>query len=142
MDNLPKGLEVALKEEIYNRENEGDVLSALSRLNVTTSNAFIQFYKKYSGAFWSEAVPYELLDICDGKNNIEVYTEICRKEHGFLHNFLVLSELSTGAVLVLDSITDKVYEVDFEGGQDLLMNGELEVSWSNFNEFLKEYFEL
>lgn len=142
MDNLPKGLEVVLKEEIYNRENERNVLSVLSRLNVTASNTFVEFYQKYSGSFWSEAVPYELLDICEDTNNIEAYTEICRKEHGFLQNFLVISELSTGAVLVLDSITDRVYEVDFEGGQDLLMNGDLEVSWFTFYEFLKDYFEL
>lgn len=142
MDNLPKGLEVALEESTYNRENQSDVLSVLSRLEVAASNTFVEFYQRYSGSFWSEAVPYELLDICEGTNNIETYTEICRKEHGFLHKFLVLSELSTGAILVLDSITDKVYEVDFEGGQDLLMNGELEVSWPNFYELLKDYFEV
>ncbi|MNR45433.1 hypothetical protein D3C85_1642790 [compost metagenome] len=50
--------------------------------------------------------------------------------------------MSTGAILVLDSITDKVFEVDFEGGQDLLVYGELEMSWSNFYELLKDYFEI
>lgn len=142
MDILPHGLEDALKEEIYQRANEDDVLSALSRLNVTAPDTFIKFYQKYSGSFWSESVPYELLDLSEGANNIETYTEVCRKEHGFLQKFLVLSELSTGALLVLDGDSDQVYEVDFEGGQDLLMNGELEAAWPSFYEFLQDYFEL
>lgn len=142
MANLPEGLDIVLKEDIYKRQNTVDVHSVLSKLKVTTSNTFVEFYKKYSGSFWSESVPYELLDICDDVNNIETYTEICRNEHKFSNRFLVLSELSTGAVLVLDSITDRVYEVDFEGGQDMLINGNLDASWSTFYEFLEDYFEL
>ena len=28
-----------------------------------------------------------------------------------------------------DSVTDKVYSVNFEGGDELLLNGELKESW-------------
>ncbi|MGG3928305.1 SMI1/KNR4 family protein [Metabacillus fastidiosus] len=141
MTNLPDELHTALKEDIYKRENRDDVYSVLARLNVTASPTFVEFYKKYSGSFWGNSVPYELLDLCEDINNIESYTEICRKEHCFPDIFLVLSELSAGAALVLDSVTDKVYEVDFEGGNESLLNGSLKACWPSFYEFLKDYFE-
>ncbi len=58
----------------------------------------------------------------------------------FLKKYLVLSEMSANAILVLDSVTDKVYSVNFEGGDELLLSGELEETWPTFYEFLKEYF--
>ena len=81
------------------------------------------------------ACSYELLDIIDEENNIEYYTIIARKEHGFPNKYLVLTEMTANAVLVLDSVTDKVYSVNFEGGDELLLNGELKESWPTFYMF-------
>lgn len=50
--------------------------------------------------FWDEHVPYELLDIIDEENNIEYYTIIARKEHGFPNKYLVLTEMTANAALV------------------------------------------
>nr|WP_240634812.1 hypothetical protein [Bacillus cereus] len=66
---------------------------------------------------------------------------IARKEHGFPNKYLVLTEMTANAALVLDSVTDKVYSVNFEGGDALLLNGELKESWPTFYMFLKEYFK-
>lgn len=66
------------------------------------------------------------------ENNIKSYTLISRKEHGFPKQYLVLSEMSANAVLVLDTITDKVYIVDFEGGKELLFKGELKERGHHF----------
>lgn len=44
-------------------------------------------------------------------------------------------------ILVLDTELDKVYRVDFEGGELKLKNNELNETWSSFLEFLKEYFD-
>lgn len=71
----------------------------------------------------------------DEENNIEAYTLICREEHGFPKQYLVLSEMSANAVLVLDTVTDKVHIVNFEGGDELLLKGELEATWSTFYNF-------
>lgn len=49
--------------------------------------------------------------------------------------------MTANAALVLDSVTDKVYSVNFEGGDELLLNGELKESWPTFYMFLKEYFK-
>ena len=51
---------------------------------------------------------------------------------------MVLSEMSANAVLVLDTVTDNI--VNFEGGDELLLRGELKETWSSFFDFLKAYF--
>ncbi|MGG2134683.1 SMI1/KNR4 family protein [Bacillus sp. S2(2024)] len=140
MSVLPDKLDQVLREDIYKREGKNKVKETLTSLSVEVSDTFSDFYHRYAGPFWEEHVPYELLDIVDEENNIESYTIIARKEHGFPKKYLVLSEMSANAVLVLDSITDKVYLVNFEGGDELLLSGELKETWSTFYAFLKEYF--
>lgn len=140
MSILPKRLDKILGEEIYKREDSNLVQEALIRLGVNPSNTFKEFYTRYAGPFWEEHVPFELLDIAEEKNNIESYTLISREEHGFPKRYLVLSEMSSNAVLVLDTVTDKVYIVNFEGGDELLLKGKLKETWSSFFDFLKDYF--
>jgi len=137
---LPEKLDEILREEIYKREYCNLVQDALIRLGLSASDTFQEFYNQYAGPFWEEHVPFELLDIADKENNIESYTLISRKAHGFPKKYLVLSEMSANAVLVLDTVTDKVYIVNFEGGDELLLKGELKESWSSFFDFLKAYF--
>jgi len=140
MSILPEGLDKVLGEEIYKREDCNSVQDALIRLDVNVSNTFQEFYIQYAGPFWEEHVPFELLDIVDEENNIESYTLISRKEYRFPKQYLVLSEMSANAILVLDTVTDKVYVVNFEGGDELLLNGELKETWLSFFDFLKVYF--
>lgn len=49
--------------------------------------------------------------------------------------------MTANAALVLDSVTDQVYSVNFEGGDELLLSGKLKESWSTFYLFLKDYFK-
>jgi len=49
--------------------------------------------------------------------------------------------MSVNEAIVLDTETDKVYRVNFEGGDELLKEGALKEEWSNFNNFLKDYFD-
>jgi hypothetical protein len=140
MSILPERLDEVLGEEIYKRENINLVQDALIRLGVNALDTFEEFYIQYAGPFWEEHVLFELLDIADEENNIESYTLISRKEHAFPKQYLVLSEMSANAVLVLDTVTDKVYIVNFEGGDEMLLKGELKETWSSFFDFLKAYF--
>ena len=141
MNALPDELDQALEEDIYKREDKNKVKETLTNLGVEVSDTFREFYYRFAGPFWEEHVPYELLDIIDEENNIEYYTIIARKEHGFPNKYLVLTEMTANAALVLDSVTDQVYSVNFEGGDELLLNGELKESWPTFYVFLKEYFK-
>ena len=110
-------------------------------MDISPSEEFIQFYTTYAGPFWEEALGIELMDIIEDNNNILKSTNICREEHGFNKKYLVLTEMSANELIVLDSDTDKVYRVNFEGGDELLKNGELQEEWSSFTDFLKEYFD-
>ncbi|MFP3666399.1 SMI1/KNR4 family protein [Priestia sp. SIMBA_032] len=140
MKMLPDKLNQALEGEIYIREGKTAVKDALARLEVKVSQTFTEFYNRYAGPFWEEYVPFELLDLVDQENNIEAYTLICRREYGFPKQYLILSEISANAALVLDALTDSVYIVNFEGGDELLLKGELEATWPTFSDFLKSYF--
>lgn len=140
MSVLPNRLTEVLENERYAREDPTLVGNALKRLGVDSSDTFKAFYHHYEGPFWEEHVPFELLDLVDGENNIESYTLISRQEHGFLNHFLILSEMTSHAVLVLNTVTDKVYIVDFEGADERLKTGELEETWSSFFDFLQDYF--
>ncbi|WP_077357055.1 SMI1/KNR4 family protein [Virgibacillus halodenitrificans] len=140
MSILPERLDEVLGEEIYKREDSNLVQEALTRLGVNASDTFQEFYIQYEGPFWEEHVPFELLDITEEENNIESSTLTSRKVHGFPKQYLVLSEMSANAILVLDTVTDKVYIVNFEGGDELLLKGDLKETWSSFSDFLKAYF--
>lgn len=139
---LPVGLEEVLGEDIYKRENPNEVHETLVRLGVEVSDTFLAFYGQYAGPFWEEHVPFELLDIVEEERNIESYTNVCRKEHGFPNHYLVISEMSANTVLVLDTVMDKVYRVNFEGGDESLIKGELKESWGSFDLFLRSYFSV
>src|SRR5699024_551076 len=140
MSNLPDKLNEVIGEDIYIREDKIAVTNSLARLNVAVSDTFEEFYQLYEGPFWEEHVPFELLDIVEDVNNIESSTQISRNEHGFPNKFLVLSSMSANAVLVLDTKTDKVYTVNFEGEDELLLKEELEENWQTFYDFLRDYF--
>ncbi|RAS76919.1 SMI1/KNR4 family protein [Priestia endophytica] len=140
MDVLPLTLHGVLQEDLYKRRNKSKVKTALANLDVEVPSSFSEFYNTYEGPFWEEHVPYELLDMVEEEGNIQFYTDILRKEHKFPKNYLVLSELSVNTVLILDTLTDKVYCMSFEGEDEQLLNGELKASWSTFYAFLEDYF--
>ena len=60
----------------------------------------------------------------------------------FPKQYLVLTEMAANEVIVLDTINDKVYRFDFEGGDEALRNEQLEETWENFEDFLTTYFDL
>jgi len=141
MSKLPKSLKEILNDTIYSRNNRDDVIKAIKELGINPSEEFIQFYTTYAGPFWEETLGIELMDIIEDNNNILKSTNICRDKHGFNKKYLVLTEMSANEVIVLDSESDKMYRVNFEGGDELLKNGELQEEWSSFTDFLKEYFD-
>ena len=57
-------------------------------------------------------------------------------------HYLVLTEMVANEVIVLNTLDDKVYRVDFEGGDEKLLNGVLQAEWQSFEEFLIAYFDL
>lgn len=140
MNKLPRNLDSVLSDKMYLRSNKNNVIEAIKALDINPSEAFVQFYTKYEGPFFEENLGIELMDIIEEINNIFKSTNICRDEYGFDKKYIVLNEMLANEVVVLDTHSDKVYRVDFEGGDELLKNGELQEDWSSFFDFLKEYF--
>ena len=68
--------------------------------------------------------------------------KVSRIEHSFPVHYLVLTEMVANEVIVLNTLDDKVYRVDFEGGDEKLLNGVLQAEWQSFEEFLIAYFDL
>lgn len=130
----------ALNDASYERRDAQLAIETLDRLEIGNDEIRL-FYESYEGSFGSDFISHELLDLCDGYHTVETATIACRQAHGFPKNFIALTELSSaGKILVTDSLTSSVYEVDFEGGQLLLLSGEIEARWPNFINFLNEYF--
>ncbi|MBR3537075.1 MAG: SMI1/KNR4 family protein [Oscillospiraceae bacterium] len=140
MNNVLDFLKPKLSEDIYLREDILHVSNTLKDLEVSPSQEFIDFYTSYSGPFFEESLGFELLDIIDDSENIRNLTLACREQYEFENKFIVLTNMTANEVLILDTESDKVYRVDFEGGENKLKMNELKETWSSFLDFLKEYF--
>ena len=140
MNDLPDLVREELNTSIYERKDSSIIISAIKNLGVSPSRFFINFFENYTGPFWSEKLGYELLDLVEANPNIIKQTRICRELYKFPAKYIVLTELTAGQVAVLNSTTDEVLEVDFEGGDELLRRGDLKPRWFSFREFLIDYF--
>ena len=143
MNSLPKLVSKKLINPVYKRKNKSNVDITLKALGVSASSIFKLFYELYEGPFGSEVTGFEVVDLfeCEpNEQNIISLTKICREEYQFPNKFLVLTELLGGGVLVYDTENDCVFNVDFEGSDQDLINGTLEPDWSSFYEFLDFYF--
>ncbi len=131
----------ALESGAYRRESAERVEETLLRMGVPMQGDFAEFYRQYAGPFASRRTGFELLELCaDGENSIESMTRICRERFGLPSRYFVLTELLGGGVLMFDSSSGGVYSVDFEGGLERLVAGELPMQWEGFQQFLNFYF--
>jgi len=138
--SLPAAAERKLAKPTYARLDVESVNAALRRLETAVPDSFRDFYTKYAGPFGSKRIGFLLLDLCEDTPNVITQTQVCRKEHGWPKKLVVLTDLLGNAVLVLDAEIDRVFNVDFEGGDEELIRGQLEPSWSSFNDFLSFFF--
>lgn len=138
--DIIENLREVLDADTYVRKDKKTVMQAFQRLNVNVPELVAEFFNNFAGPFWEETLGMELLDIVDDDVNIEYMTNECRRVHFFPDQFLVLTEMCAEEILVLDTVNDKVYRVDFEGGHEDLLNDKLNAEWSSFEAFLIEYF--
>ena len=136
---LPQSVERAVNDPAYLRSDASVVATTLARLGCPASPTFRAFYERYAGPF-AGSLGYELLDLVEQDENIVTQTEAGRTVHGFPPRYLVISNYAGNAVLVYDSQTDAVYDVDFEGSEQDLVAGTLTPRWPSFEAFLTEFF--
>ncbi len=109
-------------------------------LGIDDASAFANFYRRYEGPFGSSNTGFELLDLFAGTPNIGTATRDCRDELGLPEKFLVIADLLGGGVLIYDVESEAVDNVDLDGGERELIEGNLQPAWQSFAAFLEEYF--
>jgi len=138
--SIPSVVEAKLSEDLWKRGDESNVEEALTELGVNPASDFAEFFRRYWGPFHSARVGHELLDVIEQEESIVSVTQAVRDEFGFANRFIAISTLIGMSVLVYDLDTQCVFDVDFEGGEELLQSGEIEPRWQSWNDFLTDYF--
>ena len=138
--NLPAEVLADLSHPAHRRSELAAASEAVRSLSVPVSATLAEFYARYEGPFHSRATGIMLLDIISGNPSVRSHTLACRAMYGFGLNHIVLTDLLANSVLVLESNTDRIFDVDFEGGDRMFLQGLLPSSWPSFEAFLYEYF--
>ena len=137
---IPEVVQQKLSDAVYQRPRESNVEEALAKLGIDPSSEFAEFIETYQGSFGSPKTGFELLDLEEGEESILSSTETVRKVFGWPNRFIVVSTYLGNGVLVYDIESGSVFNVDFEGGDTLLLEGKLPPEWDTWNDFLAYYF--
>jgi len=137
---IPGNVELKLSNGAWHRSPESQVEAALEELGTSANSEFGSFYTKYWGPFRSEHTGMELLDIVEQAENVLTNTRAVRDEYSFPSRFVVVTSPSAGSVVVYDINTNNLYDVDFEGGDELLLSGKLAPRYTSWNDFISQYF--
>lgn len=137
---IPMKIEHKLSDQVWKRSNRSVLGNAFHELGVPPSDPFREFYASFQGPFRSGNSSYELLDIIDQEESIIANTRIVREEFEFPPRYVVLTSMNGLAALVYDLETGGVFDVDFEGSDKLLVEGQLAPRWPSWWEFAVEYF--
>lgn len=136
---IPEGIEQKLGDQVWKRSSQTGLEDAFLELIVPRSDPFCEFYCKFWGPFRSSGVGHELLDVIEQDESIVTNTRIARRDLGFDNRYLVISSLSGLSILVYDVLSGYVYDVDLEGGDKLLADGQLRPRWQSWWEFTSDY---
>jgi hypothetical protein len=115
-------------------------MRALSSLSIPGTSLVASFFMQYRGGFYSPKFGHELLDLVDGAENVLQMTDDCRTLHGLETRFVAITTMVGLSIYIYDIVTDEVFDVDFEGGVELLVERQLSPKWRTFSEFLVAYF--
>lgn len=137
---IPASVEAKLNSAVWKRENENSIEEALTQLAVDHASDFAKFFRCYWGPFHGPALGHELLDLVEQDESIISVTHLMRKQFDLPDRFLVVSTLTGNSLLIYDSLTQQIFDVDFEGGIELLRSGELDARWKSWNVFLCDFF--
>ncbi len=133
---------IELRSTAYTRTHPLDP-EALRELGVSDDSIFAKFYERYEGPFSSTKTGFCLLDLAtfDPIGSVLESTRSVRQTFNWPARFLVITDLLGNGVYVYETVADKVFDVDFEGGDQALVSGELPPEFDSFEAFLVWYFE-
>jgi len=132
----------ALNGHAFRRSAVHEAATGLDRLGVSKDSQLGSFFLRYAGPLASPNTGFELLDLVGekGQHSVESSTSLVRSRLGWPDRYLVLTSFVAGGAMVYDIPTEQVYDVDFEGGDALLKNGQLDPRYPSFVEFLRFFF--
>lgn len=132
----------SLEDKRFLRSDAADAAAGLTRLGIAEDSQIGSFYLRYEGPLASENTGFVLLDVLGARpqESIEAATTVVRRKYGWPERYLVLTSFLAGGVMVYDISTEQLYDVDFEGGDALLKDGQLEPRYPSFLEFLRFFF--
>lgn len=114
----------------------------LESLGIKAGSPASSFFAQFDGPFCSQNTGFTLLALGDKNSRecIEFATAIAREKFGWPERYLVISDLLGNAVLVYDTVSEGVFNVDFEGGESLLFAGKLPAEFVSFQAFIEWFF--
>lgn len=114
----------------------------LESLGIKPNSSAALFFSQYSGPFFSSNTGFTLLEIGgeDLRESIDFSTKIVQEKFAWPKRYLVISDLVANSVLVYDTISEGVFNVDFEGGDSMLLQGKLPADFVSFQAFLEWFF--
>ncbi|MGJ7575733.1 hypothetical protein ACSFBX_34830 [Variovorax sp. RB2P76] len=132
----------SLISQTFRRSAVHEAVAALDRLGVSKDSQLGSFYLRYAGPLASPNTGFELLDLVGekGQHSVESWTSLVRDRFGWPDRYLVLTNYVAGGVIAYDIATEQIYDVDFEGGDALLKDGQLDARYPSFVEFLRFFF--
>lgn len=137
---IPVKVKQKLSDQVWKRSNQSGLGNGFLELGIPSSDPFREFYSSFQGPFRSDKSGYELLDVIDQEESIVANTRVVREEFKFPRRYVILTSMNGLAALVYDLETGCVFDVDFEGGDKLLVEGQLTPRWQSWWEFAVEYF--
>lgn len=137
---IPDGIERELIDQVWKRAAQTGLNAAFLELGVSVSDPLREFYSRFWGPFRSEVNGYELLDVIEQDESIVTNTRVLRQEFQFPDRYLAISAMSGHSVLIYDKLSGGVFDVDFEDGDRLLLEGKLLPRWQSWWQFAEEYF--
>src|SRR5262249_31051029 len=140
---LMQKLEIALADPRYRRQQPELVDPAFDRLTNERCQLLREFFRRFEGPFSSEVTGCLLLDIVrGGKQSIVAITESVRSQFGLGCEWIVISDYLANSVIIYNTGSQHVFDLDFEGGLNLLERGELKSEWGSLEDYFTWYFQV
>ncbi|MDN6887857.1 hypothetical protein QMO14_30220 [Variovorax sp. CAN2819] len=132
----------SLISHAFRRSAVDEAATGLDRLGIPRDSQLGSFFLRYGGSYASPNTGFELLALVGekGQHSVESSTSLVRSRFGWPDRYLVLTNFLGGGVMAYYIATEQVFEVDFEGGDTLLKNGQLDARYPSFVEFLRFFF--
>jgi hypothetical protein len=137
---LPTKLKQKILVSMSGRQNPTLVDQAVSDLGVALPEDALEFYRLFPGPMGTDTMGYQLLDMVNDNPSVKSITQVMRKKFNLPAEWLAISDLLAGGLLIFNTKTNEVYDVDFEGTLERVLGGRASPTWTTFTELLEVFF--